>query len=227
MSSFNIMSEEILLAVKLNKPTDDLVEKLSNIPQDTSTEQLVNDDLKKAFWINVYNAYFLILRKNHDLQKPAIYRNKVISVAGRSLSLDQIEHGILRRFRHKHSLGYLLNPFTPLWLKKLAVDSLDYRIHFALNCGAKSCPPIAFYTPDKLEDQLNMATQSFLEGDTQIDKEKKEVHITSLFKWYHKDFGGGAGIRNILKEHLNQDFTAYSLVYQAYDWSEELDSFAA
>ncbi len=223
----NPLSEEILLAVKLNKSTEPLVDALAHIQIDLLRNQLTNDTCKKAFWINVYNAYFLILRKEKGLQKPDIYRNKVICVAGKHLSLDQIEHGILRRFRHKYSLGYLLNPFTPNWLKSLAVAVIDYRIHFALNCGAKSCPPIAFYTPEKLEDQLNLATQSFLEGETIIDQNKSEVRITSLFKWYHNDFGGNAGIRGILKETLNQDFEKYALIYQEYDWSEDLDNFTS
>ena len=40
----------------------------------------------------------------------------------------------------------------------MAVDVIDFRIHFALNCGAKSCPPIAFYSYDKINDQLDLAT---------------------------------------------------------------------
>lgn len=225
MHSLNQSSELLLLAVKRNKPISELVESIALLPSNLPEEELVNDTFKKAFWINIYNAFFQILRNTQKLQKPEIYQKKIIVIAGKNLSLDQIEHGILRKFRHKYTLGYLLNPFTPSWLKRLAVSKIDYRIHFALNCGAKSCPPISFYTPDQLESQLAMATLAFLESDTLIDPTKSEVQVTSLFKWYHNDFGGNNGIRKILTENLKQSFLEYKVVYQKYDWSENFDNF--
>lgn len=225
MKELNTLSEQLLYAVKLGKETKSIVAELAEGSGNILEEKLINDTLKKAFWINSYNAYFQILRKEHGLKKPEIYKEKRITIAGHQFSLDDIEHGILRRFRYKYSLGFFANPFAASFIKKVAVDVVDYRIHFALNCGAKSCPPIAFYTADRLEDQLELATLSFLEVDTEIKESEKEVHITALMKWFLHDFGGRKGIRKILSQQLNKDFTGYKLVFKPYSWEEELDNF--
>ena len=47
---------------------------------------------------------------------------------------------------------------------------------FALNCGAKSCPPIAFYNAADIDAQLDLATQAFLEGESEFDDEQKIIH---------------------------------------------------
>ncbi|MTI30478.1 DUF547 domain-containing protein, partial [Xanthovirga aplysinae] len=189
-------------------------------------KQLPDDTHKKAFWINTYNSFFQILRKYNNLKKPKIFSEKYITIAGQKFSLDDIEHGILRRFRYKYSLGYLSNPFTSSLIKKWAVNFIDYRIHFALNCGAKSCPPIAFYSVGQLEQQLEFAALSFIEGDTEIIDHKKEVHISKLFKWFLKDFGGTKGVRKIINQQLGKDFSAYKLIYKDYSWEEQLDNYA-
>lgn len=225
MSEFNKLSQELLYAVKTNKETTSIVADLATKSFSLLEEQLSDDVRKKAFWINSYNAYFQILRKEHKLKKPEIYKEKRITIAGIKLSLDDMEHGILRRFRYKYSLGYFSDPFAPSRIKKMAVEVLDFRIHFALNCGAKSCPPIAFYSVEGLEDQLELATLSFLEGDTEIKESKKEVHITTLMKWFLKDFGGRNGIRKILKKYIKKNFTSYKLVFKPYSWEEELDNY--
>lgn len=225
MSEINKLSEELLLAVKTETPTADLLRNLAVFPERKFESQLVSDAHKKSFWINNYNSFFQILRKERGLRKPEIYRGKHITISGKKLSLDDMEHGILRRFRSKFSLGYLPNPFTSSWIKKSAVNVIDYRIHFALNCGAKSCPPIAFYSPEKLEQQLELATASFLEGDSEIREKQREVHVASLFRWFSKDFGGSKGVKKIVSKHLGKDLSSYKLVFKAYSWEEQLDNY--
>jgi hypothetical protein len=222
----NQLSEKLLLQVKKQEPTAQLLAQLEALPLASLQAELDSDTRKKAFWINVYNAFFQILRTERQIEKPAIYRQKLATIAGQAFSLDDIEHGILRKYRFKWALGYLPDPFAPALLKKLAVQAVDYRIHFALNCGAKSCPPIAFYSSEKLEQQLDMATLSFLEGETKVFFEKKEVHVTRLFQWFLADFGGRGGIRRILKEKINLETTGLKLVFKEYDWGEELDNFS-
>ena len=221
----NQLSEKLLMAVKMGQPTDPFADQLASYPFDRFCEYFINDDRKKAFWINAYNAFFLILRLQKKLQKPTIYRARSINLAGQFLSLDDIEHGILRKYRFKWSLGYLPDPFAPKVTKKLAVATMDYRIHFALNCGARSCPPIAFYAPEKIESQLELATLSFLENETAVFPEKKEIHVTRLFLWFLGDFGGRRGIKKILKEKLKIKMNGHKLVFKAYDWEEELNNF--
>ena len=221
----NILSEELLLKVKTKKSTAQTKQKLQDYPFDQLTSELNTDVLKKSFWINIYNSFYLILRRELQMEKPGIYRNRAIVIANKSWSLDDVEHGILRKFRYKYSLGYLSDPFVSSTLKRVAVDRVDYRIHFALNCGAKSCPPIAFYTPLKLEEQLDMSTQSFLENEIEFLKEKKEVWISSLFKWYLADFGGAKGIRKIIKEQKYIDPAPYKIRFKPYLWDESLNNF--
>ena len=222
----NQLSEKLLLAVKMEQPTKALVEELASFSMNQLQNELTTDSLKKAFWINIYNAYFQILRKELKAEKPKIYRDKLFTIAGNKMSLDDVEHGVLRRFKYKYSLGFVTNFFTKRLIKKLAVNKLDYRIHFALNCGAKSCPPIAFYNSDRIEQQLEMASISFLEGETTVKDEQKEIHISRLFQWFLADFGGKLGIRNILKDKINIDQPNYKLVFTEYSWDEALDNYA-
>lgn len=221
------LSEQLLLSTKLNQPTAQAKEQLANKPLAELKQDLHDDAHKLACWINLYNAFFLILRKERQLEAPAIFTKRAIELAGLWLSLDDIEHIILRKNRLKWALGYLPNPFSRRILWKLMVAKRDYRTHFALNCGAKSCPPIAFYTPDKIEQQLEWATQSFLESETMVSEDQNEVATSRLLLWYRGDFGGQAGIRRLLEARLALKSTNYRLSFRAYDWTEDLHNFQA
>lgn len=223
----NKLSEQLLLAVKTRQPTGDLVAQLEVLPSRSFHHFLHTNARKKAFWINVYNAFFQILRRERRLDKPAVFRKKCIRIAGRAFSLDDIEHGILRKYRLKWALGYLPDPFVDGTIKELAVSGIDYRIHFALNCGAKSCPPIAFYSPEKIDHQLETATLSFLESETEIRTEEKQIRVTRLFLWFKGDFARAGGVRGLLREKLDLNTKDFKIVYQAYNWEEDLDNFSA
>jgi len=223
--NLNQLSERLLLAVKMEQSTEDIIEELAEIQFSQIQIELLNDDFKKAFWINIYNSFYQVLRKVYQIEKPKIFTQKLIFIANTKWSLDDIEHGILRRFRYKYTLGFLPGLFVPDTIKKLAVSKIDYRIHFALNCGAKSCPTIAFYTPDNIEQQLETATLSFLDSETDYLEKKKEIHISRLFLWFLADFGGKKGIRNILKEKLQLKTDGYKLVFKEYSWEEQLDNY--
>ena len=60
-------------------------------------------------------------------------------------------------------MGYIKNPFLSDELENLQVAESDYRIHFALNCGAKSCPAIRIYSAKDLDRELELNTKAFLE----------------------------------------------------------------
>ncbi len=219
------ISEELLLALKANKPYAQLVNDIAAIDRQALDAELNDDNKKKAFWINAYNSFFLILRKHQNIDKSKIYLDKLIDIAGQKMSLDDIEHGIIRKYRIKKSLGYLPNWFAASWIKKWAVDEIDYRIHFALNCGAVSCPPIAFYNSDHIDHQLETATYSFLESEVNINDQEKTAEISKLFFWYHGDFGGNSGIRQVIKKYLKRDISGYKISYAPYDFSEDLNNF--
>lgn len=213
------LSEQLLWQVKMGKLTDNLEETLQRIKMDELVSELNDDAAKKTFWINIYNAFFQILSVKKKKTKPEIFTQKLIIIADTPFSLDDIEHGILRRYRWKLSLGYLPNLFTRNIIKQLSVKKIDFRIHFALNCGAKSCPPIAFYTLSKLENQLETAAFSFLTAETEVDTQHKVVKTSALLKWFIGDFGGKKGIKKALSKYLETDVSDYTIQFKPYDWT--------
>ena len=224
-NNLNQLSEQLLLNVKTEKSTTEFQSQIKNTPTKNLKIDLPNDDHKKAFWINIYNAYYQILRIEKKVDKPDIYKKKLFTIADKSMSLDDVEHGILRKNKYKYSLGFFGNIFSSSFIKKHMVEKLDYRIHFALNCGAKSCPPIAFYNSNNINAQLDLATQSFLEGETEYDDENKVVHTSALFKWFYADFGGTNGIKDIYKQQLHKDIADYKISYKEYSWEDDLGNF--
>jgi len=197
------LSQQLLLAAKTQAPTDTIAAQLSRIQEKDLTGQLVSDNDKKAFWINLYNAYTqIILSKNPEQYKKrsTFFGNKVIFVAGKHLSLDQIEHGILRRSKVKWSLGYLNKLFPAAFEKRNRVGKVDYRIHFSLNCGARSCPPIAFYKSGQLDQQLDIATKVYLQGECVYDSNNNAVIVPALMNWFRRDFGGKKKMKILLKK---------------------------
>lgn len=219
------LSGKLLLNVKLNKSTDEEESKLKLISTEQFLKQLNNDDSKKTFWINIYNAYFQILSNREKMDRKVVFSKRIICIAQNSFSLDDIEHGILRRYRWKWSLGYLQNPFVSNKIKKLAVNKIDYRIHFALNCGVKSCPPIAFYVVDKIDPQLNEAMSAYLISETAIDMVNKEIKTSKLLVWYQGDFGGKLAIKSILQNILEINLEKYKLSFTEYDYNTKLKKF--
>ena len=221
----NKLSEKLLLLVKIQEHTAAIRLELESLDPNVLHVMLSNDHKKMAFWINIYNAYYQIIRKEEAINKSAVYSKKLFSIAGELLSLDDVEHGILRRYRYKYSLGYFANLLASKFVKNYAVEKLDYRIHFALNCGAESCPPIAFYNVKDINEQLTRATKGFLEVESEFDDQKKIVHTTTLFKWFYADFGGRNGIKKIYKEQLNKDISQYKIKYKKYSWEDSLHNF--
>ncbi len=222
--SFLEQAEQLLHHIKVGKPTRPLETQLAGMDYATLVKGLSDDDKRKAFWINIYNAYYLLLRQL-NWERPHIFEMKLIPLAGKRFSLDDIEHGILRRFRAKWAAGFLPSPFYRLFLYQLALDQSDFRIHFALNCGAESCPPICFYHHESIDEELNMATQSFLQQETKINRETVTLHVSQLLQWYLGDFGGYGGLRKLLYDNLELEARPWRLQFRPYDWTERLYNF--
>lgn len=225
-NSLLLLSGKLLLNVKLNEGTLVEEQKLRSISLINLHDQLNTDDAKKTFWINIYNAYFQILSNREKLNIKTIFLKKIIVIAQTQFSLDEIEHGLLRKYRWKWSFGYLPNPFVSALIKKLALQKTDYRIHFALNCGAKSCPPIAFYTFEKIDTQLNDAMYSFIVAETVIDRNTKTITTSKLLHWYRGDFGGTSGIKKVLEPVLEMQVDTYTLSFNEYSWEIHLENYS-
>lgn len=219
------LSEQFLYKVKLQESTTELEEQLAILDYNRLRNGLNNDNAIKTFWLNMYNGWFQILATREKLKKPKIFTSKQITIASKKFSLDNIEHGLLRKFRWKFSKGYLPSFFPGKTIKQLAVKKIDHRIHFALNCGAKSCPPIAFYYYEKLDKQFDVAAKVFLTSETEIDSINKKLTVTKIMDWFRADFGGKKGIRRIINKYLNKDVDGYKIKFKPYDWDEALHNF--
>ena len=157
---------------------------------------------KMAFWINAYNAYTLkLITKNYPLSsitkldggKP--WDTKWINLDGRSLSLNNIENDILRP-QYK-----------------------DARIHFAVNCAAKSCPPLLnkAWTAQNLESNFQTQTRKFV-NDSSFNKiSDKKVEISKIFEWYGEDFGN---LVNFLNKYSSTKINSDAKInFVEYDWA--------
>ncbi|MCU0333726.1 MAG: DUF547 domain-containing protein [Chitinophagaceae bacterium] len=187
-----------------------------------------------AFWLNLYNAatqWLLAADANAYRHRQRFFARRQILVAGTQLSLNDIEHGILRQSRIWWSMGYLKKCFPPAHEKRWRLPLLDYRLHFALNCGAASCPPIAFYEPEKIETQLALAERVFLRSAVQYNAADHAATVPKTLSWFRADFGGAAGIRRLLQRQqlipAGEEGSKVRLRYAPYNWQLQLQNFRA
>jgi hypothetical protein len=223
------LSENFLYAAKTGDTTRLYLDTLKSLNEELLSQELNTDSKRLAFWINLYNGFTqVILKKDPDQYKTrgSFFSSKQIVVAGHQISLNTIEHGILRHSKIEWSEGYLGKPIPSGFERKFRVQKLDYRLHFALNCGAKSCPPIAFYEPDQLDKQLNLAVKVYLKGESDYDKSKNVANVPALMGWFRHDFGGKAGIREILiKNKIIPAGSKPIIHFKKYDWSLYLNNY--
>jgi Protein of unknown function, DUF547 len=127
-----------------------------------------------AYWINAYNAYTLdLIVRNYPTTSilkfdgGKTWNIKRITLGGKKYSLDQIENEILRpKFK-------------------------DARIHFAINCGAKSCPPLYnhAFMAETLDATLEARTRAFVNNKNFNTITSGAISVSKIFEWYAADFG--------------------------------------
>lgn len=169
-----------------------------------------------ALYINLYNASTVKLILDHfkDGKPPASIKKigglfsspwklSFVRIGGRVLSLDEVEHGIIRRqFR-------------------------EPRIHFAVNCASRSCPPLLpeAYEGERIDGQLEKSTRNFLADQAQNYLDGSTLYLSAIFKWYGADFGNDPAsfVRmhstGTLKEQLAAIGRDVTVKYLDYDWS--------
>jgi len=166
-----------------------------------------------AYWLNLYNAGALDLAaetyeqgRASVLRTPGAFHLPRVTVAGERLSLDDIEHGKVRRFR-------------------------DPRIHAALVCGSASCPTLRFepYDGTRLEQQLEEQVSDFLAGGGAM-RNGPQLMLSRIFLWYGADFVrphrmpsllpvGKKALRRALIPWLGAPDSDEQVVFQPYDWA--------
>lgn len=223
------LSKELVRAAREGTDASEIMDKLATVSVEELSTELDSDEASKAFWINVYNGYVQnILTKRPELfeDRGAFFKKDQIRVAGELISLDKIEHGIIRGSKIKWLLGLVSNPFVDKYERTFRMSQADGRIHFALNCGAKSCPYIAIYDAPFMDEQLDEISRQFLNRNSTYSPEENRVNVTSLFSWFRGDFGGKSGIRDYLKKYdVIPPDSKPSLSFDDYDWTLELGNY--
>lgn len=188
-------------------------------------ESLANDDDKLAFWINAYNAFTLkIVCDNYPIEsinelhfvnryvgwllKKMVWDKKFIEIAGKRISLNHIEHEIIRK------------------------EFKEPRAHFALVCASKSCPPLRSeaFEGSELDAQLQDQGRAFFADSkrNRVDSERKTVHLSAIFSWFKKDFGRtDRDILEFAAQFLSESTArailsnpgAWTVEHLDYDWS--------
>ncbi len=226
--NFQSEAKEFLEAVRKKENTDLYLQTFADCSLEHLNAQIETDDQKVAFWLNMYNAYIQVIPvKNSEKynDRGTFFSEKQIPIGGTIFSFADIEHGILRRSQHPLFLGYITRPFPDKTEKMLRVKKRNWRIHFALNCGAKSCPPVAVYDVNRLEEQLAASTKKYLNESTTFKKAESTVFVTSLFSWFRGDFGGIEGIKDILAALQLIPEKNVRLKTSEYDWTLDLGNF--
>lgn len=161
-----------------------------------------------SYWINLYNAVTLrLILEHHPLDsikdlggflKTSPWKRKLVTVGGRSLTLDDIENDVIRA----------------------TFD--EPRIHFALNCASVGCPPLQpwAYVPDRLDEQLDAACEFALSREGWVHVSGDTVRLTKIFDWYEADFASAGGVLAFVNRFRADPIPVDAdVAYLPYDWS--------
>lgn len=109
----------------------------------------------------------------------------------------------------------------------MRVRQRDGRIHFALNCGAKSCPPVAVYDASRIDEQLDKSSSAYLNETSSYKVDENKIYVTSLFSWFRGDFGGIKGVKNnfLKKYNVIPQESNPSVSFSTYDWTLYLGNY--
>jgi len=165
-----------------------------------------------AFYANLYNAWTvkIILSRYPDVESikdlgslfKSPWKKKIVRIDGAVISLDNVEHDILRpRFK-------------------------DPRVHFAINCAAISCPPLRNepYQGHILNTQLDDSTRSFLNNPASYKLDGNTLYVSKIFKWFAEDFNHDVlsfylkYADDDLRQALEAKRTSLNIKYLRYDW---------
>ena len=166
-----------------------------------------------AYWVNLYNALTVYvvtgrypIESIKDIKSGLIdygpWNKELITIAGQKVTLNHIEHGILR----------------PIWK--------DPRIHYAVNCASLGCPNLCpeVYTADNAERLLEKSAKEYINHPRGATIEDGELKISSIYDWFNIDFGGtNEGVFEHLKKYANQDLAmqldGFTDFVDDYDWA--------
>ena len=172
-----------------------------------------NRNEQMAYWINLYNALTVyVINNNYPVESIKDIKSgivnwgpwdlELITIQDQSLTLNDIEHRILR----------------PIWQ--------DGRIHYAVNCASIGCPNLATepYTSAKLESMLERAASQYINHPRGASVIEGALIVSSIYDWYKEDFGGTdegvlAHLRKYAKPELIEVLSGFTSFDDYYDWN--------
>ncbi|CAN5526746.1 hypothetical protein BH10ACT11_BH10ACT11_15040 [soil metagenome] len=191
---------------------------------------LTSDAERTSRWINAYNETVRAYLAEHPVKGNLLLHPRIFSKArceadGLSFTANQIEHGLLRGNRRPPvSLRPVFRKGDPRL--ELAPLTVDPRIHFALNCGARSCPPIREYPAEGLDAELDLATRSYMDQETRLDREARRIELPYLMRLYRGDFGPKPQQIEFTAAHLpalaawpERERAEAKVSYRRFDWT--------
>ena len=194
------------------KNEESVLDKYLKILEEVDSKILSRNE-KFAFYINAYNSWTIKLilsgypgvKSIKDLGSlfKSPWKKKICRIDGKIMTLDDIEHSILR----------------PMFKEP--------RVHFAINCAAKSCPPLRSepYRADELDQQLDEMTSAFINDLESNRLENHTLYVSSIFKWFGEDFNKDIidfflkYAKGDLKRQLEAKRGKIKVKYLDYDWS--------
>ena len=201
VSNKGIVSYKAMLAQK-----SDLTSYI-NYLKTTSPDESWSKDREKAFWMNAYNAYtILLIVENYPVKsilkiqkngKDAWHQNFAV-VGGVSYTLNQIEHEILR--------------------KKFS----DPRIHVGVNCASYSCPALPNYafTEQNVDAKLQVLMKDFINDPSRNLITVKKVTLSKIFEWYKEDFTKNGSLIAYINTYTDLVLSKKTKVrYMEYNWN--------
>jgi hypothetical protein len=168
-------------------------------------------EARLAYWINAYNAFTVkLIVDNYPLESikdlnptvaipmvSTIWNKKFFSIGGEKMSLDNIEHDILRK------------------------EFNEPRIHFAINCASISCPPLRSeaYLAERLEQQLEEQASMFINDPERNVLTPDNPEISKIFSWFSGDFKKNQSLIEFLNKYANTKINEDADIdYMDYDW---------
>lgn len=176
----------------------------------------LNRKEQKAYWINLYNGLTVQVILDHYPVKsimdidisPGFFSNgpwdaKLLTIEDEKISLNDIEHRILR----------------PIFK--------DNRLHYALNCASIGCPNLqaAAFTSANIEELLEASARTYINSPRGARVVKGRLHVSSIYKWFQVDFGGSkSGVVKHLRQYAEGDLAEALQTYSkglrfGYDWN--------
>jgi hypothetical protein len=209
------VKQQTLVNYKLLKAEKKALTKYLQELEKLTDKDLSNFNVKQklAFWLNAYNAYTLKVVVDHypvksikditdggllnGLLRNGPWKIDSIKLLGKTLSLDYIEHSIIR----------------PIFKEP--------RIHFAVNCASIGCPSLLRepFRADKLEQQLEKVTTNFLNNNKKNYLKNNIIYISKIFDWYEEDFKAKKGVKVFIQKYLPDVKLNYKIKYLNYDWN--------